>query len=99
MQQRTQLTGWRLGVRNWLAAVLSHQHQSLHADFYQAAQELHSTFPPSFWIGIAVQFIKPLGVWIVKSALKDAAADLNITLSDEALNFLSELAIEALAAT
>ena len=98
MQQRTQLVGWRLEVRNWLAAVLTHRHQLLHADFYQAAQELRSTFPPSFWIGIAVHFIKPLGVWIVKLALKDAAADLSLTLSDDALNFLSELAVEALTA-
>jgi hypothetical protein len=40
--------------------------------------------------------VKPLAVWILRSAFKDAANDLGITLNDETLEFLSELAVDAL---
>src|ERR1700693_120054 len=96
VQQQTQLTGWRLNVRNWLAAVIQQQNRSYRAEFVRAANELKSSFPKNFWIALAAQFVKPLAVWILKSAFKDAATTLGITLNDETLEFLSELAIDAL---
>ena len=96
MPQQTQLTGWRLNVRNWLAAVIQQQNRSYHADFTRVASEMKSQFPKNFWIALAAQVVKPLAVWIVKSAFKDAANDLGITISDDTLEFLSELAVDAL---
>lgn len=99
MPQQTQLTGWRAQVRDWLALVIERQDQSFHRDFAQAAQELKGSFPNSFWIALAGQFVKPLAVWIVKSALNDAAKELGLTLSDATLSFLSDLAVDALIAS
>jgi len=42
--------------------------------------------------------VKPLATSIVKSAFRDAAKDLGVTLNDETLGFLSELAVDALLA-
>jgi len=95
-QQRTQLTGFRLKVRNWLSAVIQHQNRSYRPDFARAANEMKSTFPKDFWVGLAAQFVKPFAVWILKSAFKDAANDLEIPISDGTLEFLAELAVDAL---
>jgi hypothetical protein len=94
--QQTHLTGWRLNVRNWLAAVIQQQNRSFHLDFVRAANELKSSFPKSFWVALAAQFVRNLALLLLKSAFKDAAKDLNITLDDETLGFLSELAVDAL---
>jgi hypothetical protein len=96
MPQQAQLTGWRLDVRNWLAAVIQQQNRSFHYRFNRTASDMKSQFPRSFWVGLAIQLVKPLGVWIVKSALKDAANDMGLTISDVTLEFLSELAVDAL---
>lgn len=99
MPQQTQLTGWRAQVRDWLQAVIQLQDRSFHRDFVQAANQLKSSFPKSFWIDLAAQCVKPLAIWLVKSAFRDAANDLGVSLSDETLNFLSELAVDALMTT
>lgn len=99
MQQQTQLTGWRARVHDWLALVIQRQNQIFQHDFAQAANELKGNFPKSFWIAVAAQFVKPLAVWIVKSALNDAAKELGISLSNTTLSFLSELAVDALIAS
>jgi hypothetical protein len=98
MQQQTQLTGWRLNVRNWLAAVIEQQRRSYRSDLARVAKEMKGSFPKSFLVGLAAQLVKPLAVWIVKSAFRDAAHDLGISISDETLEFLSELAVGALSA-
>lgn len=94
--QQMQLTGWRLKVRNWLASVLDHQRQSLFLDFNQAATSLQASFPPNFGIKLFAIVIKPLAVWIIKAAFRDAANDLGITISDATLEFLVELAVTGL---
>jgi hypothetical protein len=99
MPQQTQLTGWRLNVRNWLALVIQQQNRSYRAEFKRVATELKSQFPENFWVGLAGQFLKPLAVMILKSAFRDAAKDLGVAISDDTLEFLSELAVDALVST
>ncbi len=96
--QQTQLTGWRLSVRNWLASVIQQQNRSFGAEFVRVANEMKSTFPKNFWVTLAAQIVKPLAVWILKSAFRDAADDLGITLNVETLEFLAALAADALVA-
>jgi hypothetical protein len=98
MTQQTQLVGWRARVRDWLAAVIRQQNQSFHRDFAQAANQLKSVFPKSFWIALAAQIVKPLAVLIVKSALRDASSDLGYSLDAETLDFLANLAVDVLVA-
>jgi hypothetical protein len=98
MQQQTQLTSWRQKVRDWLAAVIQQQNMSFRSDFVGAATQLKASFPRCFWVALAAQFVKPLATSIVKSAFRDAAKDLGVTLNDETLGFLSELAVDALLA-
>ncbi len=66
--------------------------------FCPCSQRAEELFPKSFWVALAAQIVKPLAVWIVKSALRDAASDIGITLNDETLTFLSQLAVDALLA-
>jgi hypothetical protein len=96
--QQIQLTGWRLNVRNWLEAVIQQQNRSYGAEFARVAREMKGAFPKNFWVALAAQFVKPLAVWILKSAFRDAASDLGIALNDQTLDFLSELAVDALIA-
>jgi hypothetical protein len=98
VQQQTQMTSWRQKVRDWLAAVIQQQNRSFRSDFVGAADQLKGSFPKSFWVTFAGQVARPLAVAIVKSAFKNAAKDLGVTLNEETLGFLSELAVDALLA-
>ncbi len=89
MQQQAQLTGWTLKVRNWLRSVLDYQTRGFDRNISVAARDLKSDFPKSFWIWLALETIKPLGVWLVKSALRSAARDIGFTLSDDTLELLA----------
>jgi hypothetical protein len=99
MPQQTQLTGWRAHVRDWLAAVVQQQAISFHRDFREAATQLKTSFPQSFWVALAAQFVRPLATWIVSSAVRGAANDLGLTMNDETVSFLSELAVDVLTTT
>jgi hypothetical protein len=96
--QQTQLTGWYLKVRNWLQAVLNRQRQ-LFANFELVARQQQAAFPRAVLPVIAAHLFRPLAVWLVKSALKEAADDLGITLDDQTLSFLADLAVDSLMAT
>lgn len=98
MPQQTQLTGWRLKVRDWLELVINQQYQYLNAGFSDAAIDFKSQFPKSFLVMLAAQLVKPLATWLVKSALKDAATDLGISLNGATLDFLADLAVDAMVA-
>lgn len=97
MSPQTQTVGWRLNVKVWLQSVLQHQ-RNFGVDLKSAASQNRGTFPRNFLIGLVAQLVRPLAVWLVKSALKDAASELNVTLDDETLDFLTEVAVTALMA-
>jgi hypothetical protein len=97
--QQTQLTGWHLKVRNWLQDVINHQQRMFYAEFRRAAAENQGSFPKAILPIIAAHLYKPFAVWLVKSALKEAAADLGISIDDATLSFLANLAVDALMAT
>jgi hypothetical protein len=45
-----------------------------------------------------LQIVRSLAVWLVKSAIRDAATGLGISLSDAELNVLADIAVDALTA-
>jgi len=97
--QQTQLTGWHLKVRNWLQGVISHQQRPYSAELRRVASEYQADFPKALLPLIAAHVFRPLAIWLVKSAFKEAAADLGVSIDDATLSFLAELAVDALMAS
>lgn len=96
---QTQMTGWRLQVRYWLQIIRDHQLRPYLAEFRRSASEMQSDFPRALLPVLAAHIYRPLATWLVKAALKDAASDLGVTLDDPTLDFLADLAVDALLAT
>jgi len=67
-----------------------------YSEFAWAATDLKTSFPKSFWVALAAQLFKPLAIMILKSAFRDAAKDLGLSISDTTLDFLADLAVSAL---
>jgi hypothetical protein len=96
---QAQLTGWHLKVRNWLQGVINHQQRTFYAEFRRAAAENQGSFPKAILPILAAHLYRPLAIWLVKSALKQASTDLGITVDDPTLTFLADLGVDALMAT
>ena len=97
--QRSKQFQWRRDVRNWLDSVLKYQRQS-GLSLRTAAQHSQQNFPTSAlveFVGRSVE--KRLAVWAVKSALREAETSLNLAIDNDTLDFLANLAVDAILAT
>lgn len=95
--QQPQAVAWRARVGSWLQAV-DHYHHMYFVDLRTSAAQCASDFPRNMLLVILSQIFRSLAVWFVKSAIKDAATQLGVSLSDAEVNVLADVAVNALAA-
>jgi len=95
--QQPQPVGWRARVGSWLQAVDQYQHMYF-VDLRTSATQCASDFPKNMLLVILSQIFRSLAVWFVKSAIKDAATQLGVSLSDAEVNVLADVAVNALVA-
>lgn len=88
---------WRAQVRVWLRDV-NQQRKLFSGSLQTAARQNQSRFPRNLLVRVVAIFIRRLAVRIIKSALKDAAGQLNISISNEELDAIADLAVDALLA-
>lgn len=94
--KKSQPFHWRRDVKQWLSEVLQYQQQS-GLKFRTAAAQCQQSFPSSDLVVFVGQSVaKGIAVWAVKTALREAAASLGFSLDDETLDFLADLAVDAL---
>jgi len=67
-------------------------------DLRAAGNQHAAAFPKNLLLVIVSQVVRSLAVWFVKSAIRDAATELGISLSEEEGQLLASLAVDALAA-
>jgi len=67
-------------------------------DLRTAASQYSNGFPKNMLLVLVSQIVRSLAVWLVKSAIRDAATGLGISLSDGELNVLADIAVDALTA-
>lgn len=93
--QQPQRLGWRGQVRDWLKNVQNHQ--SAHfTDIRTAAVANQASFPKNLLMVFLTQFVRVLARVFVRDAIKSAATDLGLALTDSELNLLTEIALTAL---
>jgi hypothetical protein len=95
LQQQPQTINWRAQVRNWLQSVDNHR-RTFGVDLTTAAIQNRANFPKSTLVLFAGQILRSLATLIVKSALRDAATSLNMTLDDATLDALSDIVVTVL---
>jgi hypothetical protein len=76
-QHQPPATGWRARVRNWLQAV-DQDRRMYFPDLQVSAAQHAEEFPRNVLLVIVSQIFRSVAVWIVKSAISDAAAQLGI---------------------
>lgn len=87
---------WRQDVSQWLSRVFEYQRQS-GLDFRIAASYCQQSFPTSGLVAFAGQAVyKGLAVWAVKTALRDAAVSLGVSLDDATVDFLADLGVDVI---
>jgi hypothetical protein len=91
-QNQTSAGSWRDRVKNWLLIVQQHR-QPFQYDIRTAVTQSQQTFPSNLLLRFFIEVAKDLATKFVRSALKDAATSLGLTLSDGELDVLSELAV------
>ena len=97
--RRSEPFRWRRDVRNWLASVFEYQRR-FGRDIRSAAVHEGENFPTNILIEFVGRTIdKGLAIWAVKNALRDAAASLSIPLNDDTLDFMVNLAVDAVLAS
>lgn len=96
-QQQPQAIGWRARVRNWLQVVDQHRHMYF-SDLRVSARQYAGDFPRNLLLVIVSQIFRSIAVWLVKSAIRDAASELGVSLSDAEVGVLADVAVDALAA-
>jgi hypothetical protein len=95
-QKKSQTFHWRQDVKQWLAEVVQHQRQSGFS-FQIAASHCKQSFPSSDLLVLTGQAVhKGIAVWAVKNALREAATSLQINVDDATLDFLTDLAVDAI---
>lgn len=87
-------SSWRGRVQEWLAVVLQHRH-AFGYDLRSAAIQVQSQFPKNSLVTVMAQVYRDLAVWFVKSAIREAATSMGVTLDDTELDFLADLAVMA----
>jgi len=93
--QQSQLSGWRARIKAWLQNV--EQYRRMYGvDYRTAAAQNQAAFPRNAAVLLMRQVASSLAVWIVKAALKDAASGLDISISDESLAILADVAVASL---
>lgn len=86
---------WRTQVKQWLASVQNHRNAFV-VDIKAAAEQNRGSFPRNLWLLLIGHLIRGLAVWLIKSALKDAADDLGVPLTADELDFIASVATDAL---
>ena len=96
MQQNQPAAGsWRGKVKSWLYDVQRYRQAGY--DVRSAVQHSQQLFPSNWLLTFSVAIAKDLATKIVRSAIKDAATSLGVTLSDGELDSLAELVIATVA--
>jgi hypothetical protein len=97
-QHQSKAFHWKNDVQQWLRAVLDFGSRT-GVDFRIAAQNLQHQFPSSQVVTfVGQQVYQGLSRWAVKTALREAATALNVTIDDETLDFLTDLAMASIVA-
>jgi hypothetical protein len=91
-QNQTAVGSWRGRVRSWLENV-QYNRQVFGNDLRSAVSRSQQSFPSNWLLRISIEIAKELATKFVRSAIKDAATSLGISLSDGELDLLSELAV------
>jgi hypothetical protein len=92
--KKSQLFHWRQDVRQWLSDVLQYQRQS-GLNVQIVAFRSKQSFPSSDLVVLAGQAVaRGVAEWAVRTALRDAATSLGVTLDDADIEFLTELAMD-----
>jgi len=91
-QNQTSAVSWKSKVRNWLLIVQQHQQPFQH-DIRSAVIQSQQSFPSNLLLRIFIEVAKDWATRFVRSAIKDAATSLGLTLSDGKLDVLAELAV------
>jgi hypothetical protein len=95
-QKKSQPFHWRQDVKRWLAEVGQYQRQS-GLSFQTAASHCRQSFPSSDLVVLAGQAVyKGIAEWAVKNALREAAASLQINIDDTTLDFMTNVAVDAI---
>lgn len=95
--KKSQLFQWRQDVRQWVSEVFFQLQRQSGLNFRIAASHWQQSFPSSDLVPFAGQAVtKGVAQWVVKTALRDAATSLGVTLGDEDVNFLADLAMDVI---
>lgn len=86
---------WRARVKQWLASVQNHR-RAHRIDLRTAATHNRASFPRSLFVIVIGYFVRALAVRLIRSALADAATELNIQLTSGELDLLAELGASVL---
>jgi len=93
--QQSQPVGWRVRIKTWLQTVEQHR-RIYELNYKAAATQNQAAFPKNAAVRLMGQIANSLAVWFVKAALRDAASDLEISVSDESLDILANVAAASL---
>lgn len=83
---------WKSKVRIWLQSVQSNR-QAFGYDIRSAVKNSQQSFPSNWLLRFVTEIAKDLATKFVRSAIKDAATSLGISLSDGELDVLADLAV------
>jgi hypothetical protein len=95
MSQQIQATGWKRDIQNWLESVSQNQ-KAFGGTLSAAARRNQFAFPKHWLVAIVAQIVPVLARAILRSALKDAAGALGLSLSDSEMDVLTDFAMLAL---
>lgn len=95
LQPNQQPSGWRARVQVWLRDVQQHA-QIYRLDLQTAATNNQRAFPRNPMLTLVKQVIPLIAKWLIKSALRDAARQLGLELSDEAIDVMATVILAAI---
>jgi hypothetical protein len=91
-QNQSSAGTWKNKVRNWLLIVQQYR-QPFQNDIRSSVIQSQQSFPSNMLLRVFIEFAKEWATKFVRSAIKDAATSLSVTLSDGDLDVLAELAV------
>lgn len=86
---------WRSRVKDWLHAV-DEQRWNFRGTLQASARSRQAQFPRNLLIRLLAMLARRLAIWIVKGAIKDAATDLGISLSDADAEAVADIAVSVI---